>query len=107
MWDKLSPEMRHTFVFNAPTWVDEMNEPERVMAVDLARLRAFTRPTLLSEGDQSPPFFGVILKQIAAALPHARHHVYRGGGHVPHLTHPDEFVQVLREFVNNTAAGKP
>jgi hypothetical protein len=27
MWEKLSPEMRQTFVFNAPTWLDEMNEP--------------------------------------------------------------------------------
>jgi pimeloyl-ACP methyl ester carboxylesterase len=45
--------------------------------------------------DQSPTFFAVILEKLAAALPHARHHVYRGAGHVPHLTHPDEFVQVV------------
>jgi pimeloyl-ACP methyl ester carboxylesterase len=98
MWEKLPPSQRQTFIFNAPTWMDEMNEPESVMTVDLNRLRSFTRPTLLSEGDQSPPFFAAILKTIASALPHARHHVYRGGGHVPHLTHPDEFVQVVTRF---------
>ena len=100
MWEKLPPQVRETFVFNASTWVDEMNEPEKMMTVDLARLAAFNRPTLLSEGDQSPPFFAVILKQIASALPHARHHIYRGGGHVPHLTHPDEFVRVVSEFIS-------
>jgi pimeloyl-ACP methyl ester carboxylesterase len=100
MWDKLPPRVRATFVFNAPTWVDEMNEPESVMTVDLARLAGFKSPTLLSEGDQSPPFFAVILKQIASALPHAQHHTYRGGGHVPHLTHPDEFVRVVSGFVS-------
>jgi pimeloyl-ACP methyl ester carboxylesterase len=98
MWEKLPPEVRQTFIFNASTWMDEMNEPESVMTVDLDRLRGFTRPALLSEGDQSPPFFAVILKKIASALPQAQHHVYRGGGHVPHLTHPDEFVEVVRTF---------
>ena len=99
MWEKLPDEVRHTFVFNAPTWVDEMNEPETVMTVDLARLAAFNHPTMLSEGDQSPPLFAVILKKIASALPHAQHHVYRGAGHVPHLTHSDEFVQVVSRFI--------
>jgi pimeloyl-ACP methyl ester carboxylesterase len=100
MWDKLPPETRQTFVFNAPTWVDEMNEPESVMSVDLERLRAFKHPVLLSEGDQSPPFFAVILGKIASALPQAQRHLYRGGGHVPHLTHPDEFVRVVAGFID-------
>jgi pimeloyl-ACP methyl ester carboxylesterase len=99
MWEKLPPGVRQTFIFNAPTWIDEMNEAESAMTVDLDRLRSFTRPTLLSEGDQSPPFFAVILEKIASALPHAQHHVYRGGGHVPHLTHPDEFVRVVSTFI--------
>jgi pimeloyl-ACP methyl ester carboxylesterase len=99
MWEKLPPDLRQTFIFNAPTWIDEMNEPESVMTVDLDRLRTFTRPTLLSEGDQSPSFFAVILKKLASTLPQAQHHVYRGGGHIPHLTHPDEFVQVVSRFI--------
>jgi pimeloyl-ACP methyl ester carboxylesterase len=104
MWEKLPPEVRRTFVFNAPTFLDEMNEPESVMSVDLARLAAFSRPMLLSEGDQSPPFFGVVLKQIAAALPDAQHHVFHGAGHVPHLTHADEFIDVATAFVNAVTA---
>jgi pimeloyl-ACP methyl ester carboxylesterase len=103
MWERLPPEVRRTFVFNAPTWIDEMNEPESAMTVDLERLRAFSRPTLLSEGGQSPPFFAAILKRVAEALPHAQHHRYQGAGHVPHLTHAAEFVNVVTEFVNSAA----
>jgi pimeloyl-ACP methyl ester carboxylesterase len=100
MWEKLPTEVRQTFVFNAPTFLDEMNEPDRWMSLDLARLAAFSRPMLLSEGDQSPPFFAIVLGQIVAAVPHAQRYVYHGAGHVPHLTHADEFVGVVRGFVN-------
>src|SRR6266849_6687464 len=93
MWDKLPPEMQQTFVFNAPTWMDEMNEPEHVMSVDLDRLAAFNHPVFITKGDQSPPFFAVILDKISRALPQAQHHTFHGAGHVPHLTHPDEYVK--------------
>jgi pimeloyl-ACP methyl ester carboxylesterase len=102
MWQKLSPEMRRTFVFNAPTWMDEMNEPERVMAVDLDRLSKFDRPALITKGNQSPPFFAIILDKIAAALPHAQQFTFDGAGHVPHLTHPDEYVRIVSGFATRT-----
>jgi pimeloyl-ACP methyl ester carboxylesterase len=98
MWDKLAPDMRQTFVFNAPTWVDEMNEPERVKVVDLAGLDRFSRPLLITRGDQSPPFFYAILDKIAAAVPHAQRYTFRGAGHVPHLTHADDYVRIVTEF---------
>jgi pimeloyl-ACP methyl ester carboxylesterase len=104
MWDKLPPDMRHTFVFNAPTWVDEMNEPESVMAVDLGRLSAFRQPLLITRGDQSPPFFSAILDKIAAAVPHVQEYTFRGAGHVPHLTHADEYVRVLTDFIRGDVA---
>ena len=108
MWERLPAPVRQTFIFNAPTWLDETNEPESVMSVDLARLRTFDRPALLTQGDQSPPFFGVVLKKVASALPHAQHHVYAGAGHVPHLTHPDEYVRVLTRFVSgSTSSDRP
>lgn len=104
MWEQLPPEVRKTFVFNAPTWVDEMNEDSSVMTVDLQRLSAFTRPALLTRGDQSPRFFGIVLDRVTAAMPHAQRHTFRGAGHVPHLTHPGEFVEVVRAFAGAPAA---
>jgi pimeloyl-ACP methyl ester carboxylesterase len=98
MWEQLSPERRETFVFNASTWLDEMKEPG-AFALDCNRLSSFGGPVLMSQGDQSPPFFGAILERIAAALPRAQRHVFRGAGHVPHLTHPDDYALVVGRFI--------
>jgi pimeloyl-ACP methyl ester carboxylesterase len=103
MWEKLPPPVRQTFVFNAETWLDETNEPAWD-TFDLERLTTFHRPALISQGDQSPPFFGIILDRIATALPHAQRHTFRGAGHVPHLTHPDEFVRIVGGFIGLVAA---
>jgi pimeloyl-ACP methyl ester carboxylesterase len=101
MWDQLPPEMRQTFVLNAPTWLDEMNEPESVMVVDLVRLPAFSQPLLITRGDQSPPFFYAILDKIAAAVPHVQQYTFSGAGHVPHLTHADEYIRIVTDFVQH------
>jgi pimeloyl-ACP methyl ester carboxylesterase len=98
-WAQLSPEMQQTFIFNAPTWLDEMNEPG-AFTLDLERLARFHQPALISRGDQSPPFFGAILERIAAALPQSQRNTFRGAGHIPHLTHPDEFASVVSGFIN-------
>jgi pimeloyl-ACP methyl ester carboxylesterase len=104
-WERLPPAARRTFVFNAPTWLDEMNEPKTAMAVDLARLAAFTHPMLITQGDQSPPFFGVIVENIAASVPRVQRYTFHGAGHAPHLTHADEYVRVLTEFVRQAGDG--
>ena len=106
MWEKLPPEMRQTFVFNAPTWLDEMNE-QGAFWLDVGRLAAFDRPALISRGDQSPPFFGMILDKIGETLPHARRHTFNGAGHVPHLTHPDDFVSIVGGFIGLVAIARP
>ena len=42
-WDQLPARIRQTFVFNAPTWLDEVQDPE-ALTLDLTRLATFTRP---------------------------------------------------------------
>ncbi len=97
-WAQLTPEMRATFIHNAPTFLDETRDPDGIGA-DLEGLRGFDRPALLTRGDQSAPFFPRVVARVAEALPHARVHTFAGAGHVPHLTHPAEYVRVLREFL--------
>jgi pimeloyl-ACP methyl ester carboxylesterase len=75
-----------------------MKEPG-AFALDCDRLSSFGGPVLMSQGDQSPPFFGAILERIAAALPRAQRHMFRGAGHVPHLTHPDDYALVVGGFI--------
>jgi pimeloyl-ACP methyl ester carboxylesterase len=72
-WAELPADMRRTFIDNAPTFLDESNEPIDVMSVDVDRLAAFRKPMLLTQGDESAPFFGAALEKVAAAVPSARH----------------------------------
>lgn len=96
-WDQLPAELRETFTFNAPTWLDETGDPE-ALAIDLASLGAFRKPALLSNGDQSPPFFQLVLTKLGDALPHAQRSTFVGAGHVPHLSHPQEYVRIVTDF---------
>jgi pimeloyl-ACP methyl ester carboxylesterase len=101
-WSELSDEARETFVFNAPTWLDEMHDPD-ALDIELGALRGFAAPALLTTGDQSAPFFPLVMARIAAAMPSATAWTYAGAGHVPQVSHPDEYVRVVSEFVTRDA----
>ena len=67
--------------------------------------RRSRRPPLVSLGGQSPPFFPAAVERVAAALPHARRYRFEQAGHVPHLSHPDEYVRVVTDFLQSSAPG--
>ncbi|HKB53458.1 MAG TPA: alpha/beta hydrolase [Ramlibacter sp.] len=102
-WETIPQETRDAFVFNAPTWLDEMQEPE-ALSMQLDLLSNFSAPTLLTLGGASPPFCPLVVKRVAAAIPYARQHVYPDAGHVPHLSHPQEYVQVVSGFIATAIA---
>jgi pimeloyl-ACP methyl ester carboxylesterase len=102
-WAALPAELQQIAVENGPTFLDEANDPEQ-LAFDLAWLDGFRRPTLLSHGDQSPPSFGPVVAQLAAALPHAEVSTFRGAGHIPHATHPDVYADAVLAFVRRSSA---
>lgn len=81
-WEQLPDEVRETFESNAPTWINEGDYPAW-STLDLGSLSAFPAPALLTEGDQSPPWFPVIIRRLAEVLKRSRHHVFLGAGHVP------------------------
>lgn len=97
-WDVLSPEVQHAFTTNAPTFLDESREGLYALSIDLDAVSRLTRPTLLSRGDQSPPFFPLVIAKLAAALPMAEQRVIAGAGHVPHQSHPAEYAEIVRDF---------
>jgi pimeloyl-ACP methyl ester carboxylesterase len=96
-WDALPQAVRETFVRNAPTFLDEANDPEG-LTIDLGSLQAFDKPALVTMGTSSPPFFKPIAEVVAKALPQSTTHVFEGAGHVPHLSHPQQYVQTIRQF---------
>jgi pimeloyl-ACP methyl ester carboxylesterase len=97
-------QLRDTFVFNAPTFVDEERDPES-RTLDLSAVAGFARPVLLTQGERSEPFFSLIVERLARALPTAQRRTLPGSGHVPQVTHPEEYVQLIEPFI--ALAGQP
>lgn len=98
-WQGLADNMKQTFIHNAPTFLDEIKDPDNI-EMDLSRLCRFDRPALVSHGTDSPPFFVMVVSKIVSALPQAKHATFLGAGHVPHVSHPEEYVKVLKEFTS-------
>lgn len=83
---------------NALTYLDELHDTEWQF-VDEAALARYDGPTLLTSGDQSPPMFRHIERRLAKLLPQATRIRYAGAGHIPHVTHPEEYVATLVDFI--------
>jgi pimeloyl-ACP methyl ester carboxylesterase len=97
MWDKLPLQLQRTFVENAPTYLDECRDPEQ-QSIDLDQVRTIPTPALISHGDQSPPMFQAIVRILAATIPGVEVLSIPGAGHIPHTTHPAEYVAALTAF---------
>jgi pimeloyl-ACP methyl ester carboxylesterase len=104
-WEQFPPERREAFIFNAPTWLDEMRDPES-LSIDLNRLRTFSAPALLTLGGQSPPFFPLVVERIAETMPRAVTSTFLGAGHVPQLSHPDEYVVKVTSFAGEARSAR-
>lgn len=96
-WEKLPEAAKRIFISNALTWYDEMQDPQGLQ-IDLSPLSAFRHAALLSVGGASPSFFPLVIDKIKLVMPHAERITFNGAGHVPHLSHPAEYVEALRHF---------
>ena len=95
MWTQVPLKLQQTFIENAPTFLDEANDLEQ-LAFDLEWIRGFSKPTLLTLGEASPPTFAPVVARLAAVLPHAKVVTLLGAGHIPHETHA--YVKTLVAF---------
>ena len=96
-WATLPPDVQRVMIENAPTFLDEANDPEQ-LAFELEWISDFSRPVLFTLGDQSPPPFAPVVARLSGALPHAEIVTLAGAGHVPHATHPDAYAAAVIEF---------
>lgn len=101
-WVQTPPQFQQVITSFAPAFLDEASDPEQ-LSFDLAALQAFIRPVLLTQGDQSPPFFAPIVASLAAALPDAEVVTIHGSGHIPHATHPDTFADTIKSFIRKNS----
>jgi pimeloyl-ACP methyl ester carboxylesterase len=98
-WEtSMSPELRATFVRNAPTFWDELHDPDG-LNLDLDKLSAFPRPILLTAGTASAPFFAAVAEAIATAVPAVQYELVSGADHVPHLSAPELYLQRVVGFL--------
>ena len=101
-WRQLSPDYQRIIIGNAPAFLQRMQDPE-VLVFELAWLRGFSKPLLLTHGDQSAPFYAEVIRRITAAAPHAKMLTFEGAAHVPQRTHPDAYVEAVTSFMEEHA----
>jgi pimeloyl-ACP methyl ester carboxylesterase len=99
-WQTMAEADQRRTVANAPTFLDELRDPD-AFSLDLSGLERLTAAALLTGGDQSPPFFAMILSKLRKKLPAADYRTITGWGHVPHETHPDEYAEIVTNFVRS------
>jgi pimeloyl-ACP methyl ester carboxylesterase len=100
IWENEVPaEQKAMFVRNAPTFLDECNDPNG-LAVDLEAISSFEHPALLTQGDQSPPFYSKVIDVLMEALPNAERRTIKGTGHVPQLTDPEGYAEIVEQFIS-------
>jgi pimeloyl-ACP methyl ester carboxylesterase len=97
--DQLTPQMRDTFVGNAPTYLDELDDPD-ALQFDLDALAGFDRPALLTSGTESAPFFSPVVDKVAKALPRAKRVTIDGADHVPHISVPERYLELVHTFIS-------
>jgi pimeloyl-ACP methyl ester carboxylesterase len=96
-WARLPAEVRHVMIANAPTFLDESNDPD-ALNLDRRAMQRLDRPVLLSKGQHSPPPFARIMGMLAGTLPRAEVLTYEGAGHIPQVTHPQAYVDAVVAF---------
>jgi pimeloyl-ACP methyl ester carboxylesterase len=97
-WRQLPREIQQTFIENAPTFLDEVNDPEQ-LAFDLESIKDLACPALLTTGAQSPPTYAPVLAKLARTLPDVETWTFKGAGHIPHVTHPSAYVETTTAFI--------
>jgi pimeloyl-ACP methyl ester carboxylesterase len=93
-WDnELPPEVRAIFINNAPTFLDELQDPNQ-LRIDEELLTSVELPVRLTEGSESPPPFRRVIERLTQLIPGATRETIDGAAHLPHLTTPDVYAAV-------------
>lgn len=104
-WAQVPEAIRAMMTANASTFLDELHDTEWRF-VDEAGLARYDGPALLTSGDQSPPMFRHIEHRLSKLLPQTARATFRGAGHIPHVTHPEEYVAALVGFIESHEADR-
>ena len=98
-WEQLPQAFQRVAAENAPTFLDEAKDPD-ALQFDLEWMKGFTKPALLTMGEESPPQYAPVLAKLAEAWPHAERLTFPNAGHLPHVTHPADYVEATTAFIH-------
>ena len=106
-WEnELPPETRAVFVRNAPTFLDELQDPAQ-LRIDEDALSRLEIPVRLTDGSESLAVFPRAIDRLVTLIPRASRETIKGAAHVPQLTTPEHYVEVTTRAVKQHAAEAP
>ncbi len=101
-WEnELPPEVRAMFVRNAPTFLDELQDRNQ-LSIDKDALARLEIPVHLTEGSESPPVFINVIDRLVELIPRVSRETIEGAAHVPHLTTPERYIEVITRTVQQS-----
>jgi hypothetical protein len=93
-WENvLPPEGRAIFINNAPTFLDELRDPD-ALRIEEDTLSHLEIPIRLTDGSESAPVFRRTVDRLAELIPQVARESFEGAALVPQLTIPERFVEV-------------
>lgn len=94
-WENALPaETRAIMVGNAPTYLDELQDPNQ-STVDRDALARLEVPVRLTNGTESPRVLARVIDRLVELIPGATREMIDGAGHVPQLTTPERYVEAM------------
>jgi pimeloyl-ACP methyl ester carboxylesterase len=103
-WEnELPPEAGATFIRNAPTYLDELQD-SNAASINENALARLDMPVRLTEGSESPPVFPRVIDRLVKLIPHVSREVIEGAGHVPQLAMPELYVAVTTRALQHVAS---
>ncbi|GGX93157.1 alpha/beta fold hydrolase [Streptomyces hiroshimensis] len=97
-WAALPDRVRATLVANSRAFAAEQSDPGWAN-LDLARLSAYSGRALLTYGTESLPWLPPVTAELSRAVRRSELRSLEGAGHVPHVSHPEPFVAMVRRFI--------
>jgi pimeloyl-ACP methyl ester carboxylesterase len=92
-WELVPEPVRLAAIANAQTFVDMLADPEWG-ALDVAAIRRFPGPALVTYGDAGPRWLPHIAISVAEQIGRPTM-LIPGAGHTPHHTHPEELAATI------------
>jgi pimeloyl-ACP methyl ester carboxylesterase len=85
------------------TYLDKLRDPD-VYAADLARLAPLKLPVRVTQGTESLPEFAWAIDRLVEAAPQIERETIQGAGHVPQLTMPAQYAEMIASFARENGS---